>query len=36
MACAQNLNLQSNFELKDGKFVGFLIIVQNFRQFGLA
>jgi hypothetical protein len=26
----------SYFELMDGKFVGFLITVQNFRQFALV
>jgi hypothetical protein len=37
MACARNLKaLISYFELIDGTFVGFLIIVQNFRQFALV
>jgi hypothetical protein len=29
MACAQNLKALIVFELMDGKFVGFLITVQN-------
>jgi hypothetical protein len=37
MACAQNLKVVIIFfELTDGRFVGFLITVQNFRQFGLV
>jgi hypothetical protein len=36
MARAQNLKAAIIFESIDGKFVGFLIIVQNFRQFGLV
>jgi hypothetical protein len=38
MACARNLKalIVLYFELMDGKFVGFLIIVKNFRQFALV
>jgi hypothetical protein len=38
MACARNLKalIVLYFELMDGKFVGFLITVKNFRQFALV
>jgi hypothetical protein len=36
MACARNLKALIIFELIDGKFVGFLITVQNVRQFALV
>jgi hypothetical protein len=36
MARAQNLKVVIYFELIDENFVGFLITVQNFRQFALV
>ena len=36
MACARNLKVLIIFELIDGTLVGFLITVQNFRQFSLV